>query len=160
MEKQARNIKVWVCLIASMTAGAFVLMSLENNALNAGAFSLSSYVKLKSVEKVAQPLSTNQNWQKVEVSYTTDPKINADAHFLICDETSGLDGQIVTTKTWQNPNASAKKQDTIKVCVVTDSINATPTDIQIQRAAALVNELSKICSIANSKINYPANWQL
>jgi hypothetical protein len=54
MEKQVRNLKVWVCLIATMTAGAFVLTMLDRNALSAGAFSLSSYVEHQPKEQKTQ----------------------------------------------------------------------------------------------------------
>ena len=72
MSEQGRVAKVLAALLVSMTVGAIVLMLLGSNPPSAGAFSLSSYCHLGSVEKAV--LSSAQqlpgNWNSIEIYYS------------------------------------------------------------------------------------------
>jgi len=76
-----------------------------------------------------------------------------DCHFVICDGYLGPDGQIQTTENWQSQSAvpyntqdrPAPSEDgqTIHICISTESEDAAPTDFQISRIEALVEELCR-----------------
>jgi len=72
MSVQSREVKVLAAFLASLTAGVIILMALGNDPPSAGAFCLSGYYGLESVEKVifselAQPPS---RWGRIVVYYS------------------------------------------------------------------------------------------
>jgi hypothetical protein len=69
MTGQPRQAKILICLVISMTAGAAVLMALDNQSISAGAFSLASYSSLGSIESVTatRQATTADRWNRIEV---------------------------------------------------------------------------------------------
>ncbi|MCK4997953.1 MAG: N-acetylmuramoyl-L-alanine amidase [Anaerohalosphaera sp.] len=163
MEKRARTAKVLVSLVASMTIGAFVLMALDKQAISAGAFSLASYTTLNPVDQAANPVETAlTSWDSVEIY--CDRNNSSDSHFAVLNN-FGKDGTIRSTTNWKKQKTCLTLSDinnaskTIRVCIVT-STGSQPTDSQIKRAAALVENLSRKCDISPNQIKYPENWRI
>ncbi|MBW8035180.1 MAG: hypothetical protein FVQ79_05980 [Planctomycetes bacterium] len=176
MKKHSRMVKVLLSLIVSMTVGAFVLMMLDSQALSEGAFSLAGLYNLSPVaEKIdPNPKSANhRNWERIEVYFSkttiydlnrlTDAN-NAKMHFVIANADYGTDGIIKSTEKWRKQQTctsnTRRGTNIIRICIIGDNNNATPTDCQILRTIELVDALSKKYNINRKKINYPANWQI
>ncbi|MCK4885952.1 MAG: hypothetical protein KAS96_01125 [Planctomycetes bacterium] len=181
MANQPRVAKVLAALLVSMTAGAVVLMALGNNAPSAGPFCLSSYYHLNPVEQVitSKQYQSQQRWNRIEVYYSgtvgggvkqlaslNNQKIeDLNCHFVLCNDSGGIDGEIVATQRWQRQWAANPTQkwfsseQTILVCVVADGVKAMPTECQIRRVEALLEALSRKFDIAPASITFPKNWQ-
>jgi len=81
-------------------------------------------------------------------------------HFIICNGRVGHDGQIQPTEKWQQQSlVEHYSKQTIRICVIVDDKAKTPTDFQIKRAEALVEELCRKFHIQPESIRYPADWQ-
>lgn len=164
MENRARTAKVLVSLVIAMTVGAFVLMGLEDKAVSAGAFSLTSYTTLNSIDSAANPVDAAlSTWDSVEI-YCARNGETSDSHFSVLNSL-GKDGTIRSTNNWKNQltclelfNSNLGSR-TIRVCVVTDSSRSL-TDSQMKRTVDLVEKLSRKCKIAKHQISYPQNWQM
>lgn len=151
-----------------MTIGALVLMGLDKQSLTAGPFSLASYTKLSSIEKIATGslVSPAEHWDYVEVYYSETTAGNEDTnfHFLVCS--GSKDGDITSTTKWDLQRAALPGQDwfgnsqTIRICIAADGVRTLVTDCQIQRATDLVEQLARDFNISKKNISYPANWQL
>ena len=180
MANQPRVAKVLAALLVSMTAGAIVLMALGNNAPSAGPFCLSSYYHLNSVEQViiSKQYQSPQRWNRIEVCYSgtvggsieqlaafnNQKAEDLNCHFVLCNGSGGIDGEILATEKWQRQWAAAPTQkwfgseQTILVCVVADGVKAMPTELQIRRVEALLENLSRKFNIAPASIIFPKNW--
>ncbi len=180
MVNQPRVAKVLAALLVSMTAGAVVLMALGNNAPSAGPFCLSSYYHLNPVEQVitSKQYQSQQRWNHIEVYYSgtvggsvkqlaslNNQKIeDLNCHFVLCNGSGSIDGEIVATQRWQrqwavNPTQKwFSSEQTILVCVVADGVKAMPTECQIRRVEALLEGLSRKFNIAPASISFPKNW--
>jgi len=166
-----------------MTVGAILLLALDSHPLPAGAFSLASYQRLNDIEKMIQARATlaPDRWNRIEVYYsrTTGGNLaqlaslsglanaqDVNFHFAIYNGRGGEDGGIQSTEKWLQqfsciPGGSwYGSGTTIRICVVGDGQKVVPTDCQLKRAAALIEELSHKFNIAPANIHYPANWQL
>jgi len=182
MSVQSRHAKLFAALLASMTAGAIVLIALGNNPPSAGAFCLSHYYDLDPVEKAVSSRATqfSGRWNSVEIYYSgivsgsTSRKVlqstlfgfeNDDCHFVICNGRGGNDGQIQSTDNWQEQQSIAGEQNlygdgqAIRICIIVDGQNRHPTDSQIKRAEALVELLCRKFDIQPGAVRYPKNWQ-
>lgn len=173
MAGQNRTVAVLFALLAAMTVGAMVLMTLDQYAPGAGAYSLSSYLRLDPVEQVVKNTlqTAPAQWDGIEVFYSRTRAGNVDElpllislsggqaeqfHFLVCNGNGAEDGHIQTTPQWRQ-QAAAEQSGTIRICVVGDS--RTPlTNSQIQRTNDLVENLSRTFNIGPRRIRYPANW--
>ena len=81
-------------------------------------------------------------------------------HFIICNGRVGHDGQIQPTEKWQQQSfVTHYSKQSIRICVIADDKAKTPTDFQIKRTEALVEELSRRFHIQPESIRYPADWQ-
>jgi hypothetical protein len=81
-------------------------------------------------------------------------------HFIICNGRVGHDGQIQPTEKWQQQSlVKHYSKQTILICVIADDKAKTPTDFQIKRTEALVEELCRKFHIQPESIRYPADWQ-
>lgn len=177
MASQNRNITVLFSLIASMTIGALVLMALDHNGPSAGAYSLSSYLRLDPVEEVvrntihAEPV----RWGRLEVVYSCTSGGNAEElalltgladggpaefHFVVCNGNGGSDGRIQAATLWQKQKICGSRAETIRVCVISDDQSDALTDSQRQRTNALVESLSRTFDISPRNIRYPLDWQM
>ena len=177
MAVQNRNIAVFFTLVASMTVGALVLMALDHKGPSAGAYSLSSYLRLDPVEKVVKNTiqTTPVQWGRIEVVYSQTSGGNAEElalltgladggpsefHFVICNGNGGDDGQIQAGRLWQTQQACGGKSGAIRVCVISDDKSDVVTDSQLQRTNALVESLSRTFDVGSRKIRYPLDWRM
>lgn len=172
-----RNVTVLFSLIASMTIGALVLMALDDNGPRAGAYSLSSYLRLDPVEEVvrntvqAEPMV----WSQIEVVYSYTGGGNAEElalltglgdggpaefHFVVCNGNGGDDGAVQAAELWQKQRYCDGKPEIIRVCVISDDQNEALTESQRQRTGALVESLSRTFDVSPRYIHYPFDWQM
>jgi len=182
MTGQPRQAKILICLIVSMTAGAAVLLALDNQSISAGPFSLASYSSLGSISSVmhtAKPVSVDR-WDRIEVFYSNSKGGNLaqvaslagltnsddlNFHFLVCNSLGALDGQIQPTEKWLNQWSALPaagwygSSKTIRICVVGEKISGA-SDYQVSRTEELIESLARDFGIESSKIHYPAGWQL
>jgi len=182
MSNQPRAVKVFAALLASMTAGAILLMVLGNNPPSAGPFCLSSYYRLDSVEKavLSQGPQTPGRWNCIEVYYSDTKAGNIEqlaslnglagpeeinCHFVICNGLGGGDGQILPTEKWQRQWSIVPGRtwygtsQTIRVCVVADGKTNPPTNYQKKRIDTLVERLCRKFDIHPEHVYYPSDWQ-
>ncbi|MBW8000621.1 MAG: hypothetical protein FVQ80_01190 [Planctomycetes bacterium] len=182
MSNQPRTAKVWAALLTAMTVGAIVLMALGNNPPSAGAFSLWSYSRLGSVNKatVSQATQSPTRWNCIEVFYSNTKAGNLqqlasinglpsehDLNFQFCvgNGLGARDGQIQPTEKWRKQWSSIPGKtwygtgQTIRICIIADGKNTMPTDYQIKRTDALIEELARKFNIDLNQIYYPNNWQ-
>ena len=81
-------------------------------------------------------------------------------HFIICNGRVGHDGQIEPTEKWQQQSLIEHySKQSIRICVIADDKAKTPTDFQINRTEALVEELSRKFDIQPESIRYPDDWR-
>jgi len=81
-------------------------------------------------------------------------------HFVICNGRVGHDGQILPTEKWQRQSSVIHySKQTIRICVIVDDKAKTPTDFQIKRTEALVEELCRKFNIQPESIRYPDDWR-
>lgn len=181
MTNQSRTLRVLISLVAAMTVGAVVLMTLDRQSLPRGPFSLAIYTNLNSIEQVAlSPITlSKQNWNRIEVYYSktagdTEQVLEFDAlrkgdanfHFFVCDGRIGSEGMIQPTKRWnrQQPCQSGGNwygdSKTIRICVIADGLRNKPTDCQVSRTNELVEALSRKIGISTEQLSYPLDWQL
>jgi len=181
MTNKPRWAKVLASLIISMTAGATVLLALEDQSVPAGAFSLASYSRLGSVERIIATDSNGRKslWNCIEIYYSKTAAGNIEQlasltglpsqddvnfHFLLCNGQGGGDGQIEVTQRWCKQwsalpgGAWYGSGQTIRICLVGDGRNTPPTDCQIKRLSALVEALAIRFDIQAKHIYYPDNW--
>jgi len=182
MSVPSRQAKVFGALLVSMTIGAIVLMALGNNPPPAGAFCLNSYYQLDLVEKAisSRAAQRRSRWDCIETYYSGTKAGNIEqlaslaglaapedinCHFCLCNGLGGDDGQIQATKKWQRqwsiipgPCTPGGSQ-TIRICIIADGKTALPTDFQIKRAEALIEQLSRKFDISPESIYYPDDWQ-
>ena len=181
MSKRPRVAKVLAVLLISMTVGAIVLLSLGNNPPSAGPFCLASYYRLDPVEKAAYSRTeqTLGRWKSIEIMFSNTKAGNIqqlaslsgcsspeelNCHFVICNGLGGKDGQVLTTEKWMRqwsivPSANwLGNERTIRICVIGDGKNASPTDSQIKRVQSLVDSLYRKFQMSSNNIYYPKNW--
>jgi len=134
----SREVKVLAAFLTSLTAGVIILIALGNDPPSAGAFCLSGYYSLESVEKaifseLAQPPS---RWGRIVIYYSGTHSLLAQeskgCHFVVCNGFGGADGQIQPTEKWhkqcsivpgRSRNGSGR---TIRICVIADGKTTRP----------------------------------
>jgi hypothetical protein len=172
MNSQTRTAVVLVALVASMTLGSLVLLALDQSSLTGSAYSLSSYLRLDTVEEAAlRPIAAAAaNWSRVEVYYsrTTAGSVadlalvshlrgtdRGDFHFVIGNGRGADDGQIQCTTAWKNQQSAA---GIIRICIVADPYESPVTDSQVRRTDALVDTLCRTFGINAQALRFPADW--
>jgi hypothetical protein len=94
----------------------------------------------------------------------------ANCHFVIHNGRSGQDGYIEATEYWKkqwsvNRQPRSDMQPalgdalTVFICLVTDGKIDRPTDFQVKRAEALVEELCREFNIWPESVHYPDSWR-
>jgi len=170
-KEQTRTAKVLVVLMASMTVGGVVLMTLDNHVPARGAYSLASYLRLDPIEKVTlESVKVDKTqWTGIEVFYSGTGKGNlaemfkvgrTGYHFLICNSNGAEDGQIEFTPSWSSQKYVAAMNGVIRICVIADLDKSPATGSQFKRASALIDSLARNFGVAPEKVRYPTNWQL
>ncbi len=95
---------------------------------------------------------------------------NANCHFVIHNGRSEQDGCIEATEYWKkqwsvNRQPHSNMQPalgdalTVFICVITDGETDHPTDFQVKRAEALVEELCRKFNIWPESVRYPDTWR-
>ena len=181
MSNKPRTEKVLAVLLASMTAGAVILMMLNSTPPTAGPFNLSSYYKLDAVEKSIYSYTTQSpdRWNRIEVFYSgtragnieqlaaltgLSSPIDLNCHFCICNGLGAVDGKILTAERWQQQFSCIPSGNwygsgqTIRICVIGDGRACLPTDTQIKRTQDLVEAISRRFEISPQDVYYPGNW--
>lgn len=179
MSLNSREVKVLAAFMSSMTAGVLVLMALANEPPSAGAFCLSGYYDLDSINRVvssaAQP---SVPWNQIAVFYSGTKSGNVEqltllsgatntnhtvcpCHFVVCNGFGGADGDIQPTEEWRGQRSipRAGEDRTIRICVVADGQNSRPTDLQIRRAEVLIAALCREFDITPESVGYPSDWR-
>lgn len=170
-KEQARTAKVLVALMASMTVGGVVLMTLDNHVPARGAYSLASYLRLDPIEKVTLDSikSDKTNWTGIEVFYSGTSQGNlaemykvgrTGYHFLVCNNNGADDGRIEFTSSWSSQKYVAAMDGVIRICVIADLHDSPATGSQFKRTSALIESLIQNFGISPEKVRYPTNWQL
>lgn len=181
MTNHSRTVKILISLVAGMTAGAGLLMLLDQKAPSEGAFSLSSYTRLDPVDFVIAHPGGNYAWNRIEVFFSGTTGGNLDTlaqgwglrnseelnfHFVVYNGLDGRDGLIERTDRWVRQHSAMPSPrwygsaETIRICVISDGVRATPTESQIRRTTTLVEKLGRQFGIRTEDIDYPKNWQL
>ncbi|MHC4705551.1 MAG: peptidoglycan recognition protein family protein [Planctomycetota bacterium] len=178
MSLKSREVKVLAAFMSSMTVGVLVLMALANEPPSAGAFCLSGYYDLDSIDRVissqAQP---SVPWNQIAVFYSGTKSGNVQqlallgsatntnhticpCHFVVCNGFGGADGDIQPTEQWRRQRSitTAGEAGTIHICVVGDGQHNRPTDLQIKRAEALIAALCRQFGIEPESVGYPGDW--
>jgi hypothetical protein len=182
MPNQARVVKVLAILLASMTIGAIILMTLGHNPPSAGPFSLWSYYCLDPVKEAISSEAAQffDRWNCIEIYYSGTKSGNiehlsslnglADSkdinyHFCLYNGLGGIDGQIRPTEKWHRQRSATPGQNwygsdqTIRICVIADGTIHRPTDCQIKRIQMLVEELCRNFGILPGSVHYPSDWR-
>lgn len=178
MTAQSRQTKVLVALLVSIITGALILNALGYNPPSAGAFCLSRYYRLAPVEKsvVCEAAQHRGRWRRIEIYCSASSAeqaeggvpggLQSNCHFVIWNGRARRDGQIDATEHWKtqrsvNRQAHNNMQPelgdalTIFICLVTDGETDRPTDFQVKRAEALVEELCRRFNIWPESVRYP-----
>jgi hypothetical protein len=182
MSIRSREAKVFAALLASMTTGAVLLMALGNNPPSAGAFCLDTYNGLDPIGKAiaSEAAQRRSRWNRIEVycsgteagnieqlaslSGLGEPQ-DINCHFVVCNGLGGDDGQIQPSEKWQRQWSLVPGRTwhgdkrTIRICVVSNSKVAPPTDFQVKRVEELVEALSRKFDIQPESIRYPCDWR-
>lgn len=181
MPGHARSTKVFVAALISALIGGLTLKALCDNPPSAGAFSLSEYYRLDSIEEVLRsdvPQSA-EHWGHIVIYYSgsivdaarepeaingTARRENTNCHFVIFNGVCGGDGQIQTTEKWRRQSSAAGsgraggKDGTIRLSILADGKIAVPTNLQIKRTESLVAALARRFNICSEFIHYPEGW--
>ena len=91
-------------------------------------------------------------------------------HFIILIGRSGQDGYIEATEYWKKQWSVNRQSDdgvqpalgdalTVFICLATDGKIDRPTDFQVKRAEALVEELCRRFNIWPESVHYPDTWR-
>ena len=178
MQTQNRNVKIFTATLLSITIGIIILDSLGKNPPSAGAFSLSEYYSLETVDQVIslEQVQMPWNWSRIEVTYGDSglPNVNqivspleiirpqeSSSHFVVFNCLQGSDGEIRATGNWQKQLAITANQNfsgecrTIRISVMGDG---ETTDVQLKRVESLVETLSRKFKISPDNVFYPRNW--
>lgn len=164
MVNHGRLAKVIILLMLSMTGGALLLLTLEGKPIKPMPFSLSSQVRLPSVELTLGTENgiDRDRWRDIEISYHSNNGYLSDEfglsgplareyHFVISDGSGGHDGEIYASHRWtkqltceQSPGAFANP-DTIRICLLGDAKTRQSTPRQIRQLEILVKSLDRNC---------------
>ncbi len=181
MSNQSRVVKFLASLLASMTAGAIILMALSGKPPLAGPFSLASYVGLDPIAQAVRSRVAQQpeRWSGIDVYFSGTKAgnieqlaslyglANADdlnCHFVVCNGAGAGNGQVLSTQKWQRqwsiiPGRTWNgRSQTIRICIIADGRDARPTEYQIKRVYALIDKLCQSFRISPKSIRYPENW--
>jgi hypothetical protein len=189
MSGPSREAKVFAALLVSMMVCAAILMALGNNPPMAGAFCLDRYYLLKPIEESirSEAAQSADHWVAIEIYYSgtkanhvegpalqeqpPNPE-DINCHFYLCNGRGGTDGQIQSTRKWQQQmsvqstsplSAQDERTDrndrTIYICIVGSGEDRHPTDNQLKRLQTLVENLCRRFNIAPEHIDWPSDWR-
>ncbi len=182
MPNPARVVKVLATLLASMTIGAIVLMTMGHNPPSAGPFSLWAFYRLDPIKDMicSRESQYKDRWNCIEIFYSGTKSGNLaqlasfsgasrqddiNCHFCVYNGFGGNDGQIQTTEKWQEQQSASDTNNwhgsdqTIRICVVANGRITRPTDCQIKRIQTLVEELCRTFDIKRESIFWPNDWR-
>jgi len=172
MGVHSREKKVLLILGISITLGAVILNALGHNPPSAGAFCLSRYYLLGSVEKIIlSRADQSQNyWNQIEIQYSNTESGNIEElatlnnldgpkhlnyHFIICNGNGGHDGLIQPTEKWQKQSPILAQSSHGRLFLAGYSRN-DETDSH----DTISEQTIYICVIADNKTSFPTNFQI
>ncbi len=180
MMGRSRQTKVLGILLVSMVTGAAILNAMSHTPLSASAFCLSQYNDLTSVEESlgGQAIQDPHRWERIEIRYGNHRDFQAgpsesgtkcegaNCHFIICGGYLGNHGQIQSTAKWLSQFVFGRNSEyrpgqiddtgqIICICIATNDESTPPTDLQMRRAQALVEELCRRFRIDPQAVRYP-----
>jgi len=149
----ARTSRVLISLVASMTAGAILLMSLESGTSHqrrelAGIRS--------SVRKSVIHEASGNTWSKIVVhSATGDTSLPAQCHFVISVSADSGKVRISSGENWKTQRRTSHilvsghdYSDSIGICLMGDFSERSPDTEQFEALVVLVQELQRSCKIS------------
>jgi hypothetical protein len=169
---QSRDKKVLLILGISITLGAVILNALGHNPPSAGAFCLSRYNLLGSLEKaiLSRADQSHNYWSRIEIQYSNTESGNIEQlaalsnlkspdhvpyHFIICNGNGGHDGLIQPTEKWQRQSPILVQPSRNRLFL------AGPSRNDKQDSHYIISEQTiYICVIANSTTSLPTNFQV
>ena len=162
MMTHSREKKVLVILGFSITLGAIILNALGHNPPSAGAFCLSRYYRLGSVQKAILSCADQspKNWSQIKIDYSgtesgnieqlallsnVDNPLDVNYHFIICNGNGGHDGLIQPTEKWQSQSSITAGQSRDDEQVFSETLN---------------EQTIYICVIADNETSFPTDCQI
>jgi hypothetical protein len=162
MKTHSREKKVLVILCFSIALGTIILNALGHNPPSAGAFCLSRYYLLGSVNKAIGCHSgqSQEHWSQIEIDYSgtesgnidelaslskPDSSRDVDYHFIICNGKGGHDGLIQPTEKWQKQSPIIQEQE---------------RDGEQAFCETPAGQTIYICVIADNETSFPTNFQI
>ena len=172
MRTHSREKKVLLILGISITLGAVILNALGHNPPSAGAFCLSRYNLLGSVEKaiVSRADQSHNYWNQIEIQYSNTESGNIEQlaalsnlespdhihyHFIICNGNGGHDGLIQPTEKWQRQSPILVQASRDRLFLAGSSRDEEPDS-----RYTIPEQTIYICVIANSETSLPTNFQV
>ena len=166
MTNHGRLVKVLFSLMAAMTIGAFILLTLEGKPITPMDYSLSSELNT-SLGPAYRALSTETpmergRWQEIEISFYSNPEgwtpdgqlagpMAIDYHFLVSNGPDQYDGLITTTPRWVRQLAcldsdeTRNTHETVKIALIGDPVTRNRTPKQDRQLEELVSNLIRHC---------------
>ena len=166
MTNHGRLVKVMFSLMAAMTVGAFILLTLEGKPIKPMDYRLSSELKTP-LDAVYQALATKNGieqgrWQEIEISFHANPDnwtphappsgtLALDYHFVVFSGLEQYDGLIATTSRWTRQLACLNSEDsrnthnTVKIALIGDPVLRNRTPKQDRQLEELVSNLIRHC---------------
>ena len=172
MKMHSRDKKVLLILGISITLGAVILNALGHNPPSAGAFCLSRYNLLGSVEKAIHSRAdqTHSYWTHIEIQYSNTESGNIEQlaaqdnlespnhlpyHFIICNGKGGHDGLIQPTEKWQRQSPILVQPSRDWLFLAGPRQKSGPYS-----SGTILKPTIYICVIANSETSLPTNFQV
>lgn len=117
-----------------------------------------------------EQVSSSPNMQTGQLLSNVSGREDLDCHFIIYDGHDDLDGKIKPTEKWKRQLPAKRPPDddtrrpwqhekTVYVCILVNSQNTQPTNLQIKRLYVLVEELCRELKINPESVLYPNSWQ-
>lgn len=161
---KTRNKTIIYSAMFSMFVGMMLLSMSEQTISSAGAFSLSSYYDLNSIDAAIDSHSHSiaSNWASIKSDniYAEDSSLkDSGYHFLVCNGQIGSDGQIISTELWHEQLSSLSESNyapTIRVGLIIADDSSRPTEVQIKRTDILAGTLSRKFNIPVRSISVPS----
>lgn len=171
MRAHSREKKVLLILAISITLGAVILNALGHHPPSAGAFCLSRYYLLGSVEEVilSRADQSQQSWSQIEIQYSDTESGNIEQlaalnnldspeqinyHFVICNGNGGHDGLIQPTEKWQRQLPILTQPKNGRLFLAEQLQNDEPS------SRDKTEQTIYICVIADNKTSFPTNFQI
>jgi hypothetical protein len=149
----ARTSRVLVALVASMTIGAVVLMSLESGTTNRENRELAGI--RAGVRDTILPEKNNSGWSRIVIHSSTDTNLlPSRCHFIVSPKPYPDGMRVRATRHWKNQDRTGHIHvtghdyaDSIGICLIGDYSRRSPETQQFEALVVLVQELQRTCRV-------------